>query len=102
MYINGLINSGITGAAITAIGLGSSIIAIPLFLAPAVGTVIYEACKTLKEKKKNASIVNGDYFEGKSEQEIVREANSDFVNYHNNIVGLSERFSVGENNGRSR
>lgn len=70
---------------------------IPLLAAPFIATTIRAACKTLKEKKKNEAILNGEYFVGKSEEEIIREANDKYVSFTNNYEQIEENLRSGEN-----
>ena len=84
IYMFGLMGTGGVGLASVLIGGIPAGVLIPAAIAPFAITSIKAACNIIKNKKKNESIMSGDYFEGKSEKEIIREANEDYIREANN------------------
>ena len=59
------------------------LILIPVF--PFAVSFAVESVRIHKARKKNDAIMSGAYFEGKSDRQIINEANRDFVRFLNNL-----------------
>ena len=85
IFVLGVCGMGAGGLALSLTGVPTAGVLLPVTLGPALAASIRAACRILKDNKKNKDILDGKYFEGKSEEEIVREANQDYVRVANNL-----------------
>ena len=99
MKLYSLINFGVAalaGGLLEMIGLPSPVCLI-LTLAAAVIAIACTAVKCsgkIREiKAKSEAVLTGEYFNGKPEQQIIREANESYIARMNNLIGLEKRFS---------
>ena len=85
-----LSGSGVGALGLSAAGALVPEVVLPLALSSFGLSAIVSACRILKDKKKNNDIMSGKYFEGKSEDKIIKEANKDYVVFANRMEALEQ------------
>ena len=90
IFLYGLAGSGVGALGLSAAGALVPEVVLPLALSSFGLSAIVSACRILKDKKKNDAIMSGKYFEGKSEDKIIKEANKDYVVFANRMEALEQ------------
>lgn len=72
----------------------SPVLMIWLFALPIAIPVVVQSWKIHEEREKNDAIISGAYFEGKSDAQIIDEANEDFVRLLNNLKDIKAAIAL--------